>query len=39
MTVERYHPALVVLHWLLGGLIVLGPPCQYDLRHLPPRDQ
>ena len=24
MTVERYHPALVVLHWLLGGLIVLG---------------
>lgn len=24
MTVDRYHPALVVLHWLLGVLIVLG---------------
>ena len=24
MTVDRYHPALVVLHWLLGLLIVLG---------------
>lgn len=24
MTVERYHPALGVLHWLLGVLIVLG---------------
>jgi len=24
MTVDRYHPALVVLHWLLGVLILLG---------------
>jgi cytochrome b561 len=24
MTVDRYHPALVVLHWILGLLIVLG---------------
>lgn len=24
MRVDRYHPALVVLHWLLGVLIVLG---------------
>ena len=24
MTVDRYHPALVVLHWILGLLILLG---------------
>ena len=24
MTVDRYHPALVVLHWILGLLIILG---------------
>lgn len=39
MTVDRYHPALVVLHWLLGLLIVLGLSMgTFSLENLPNSD-